>query len=167
MMKSTLLVASLVLAVGVAAPMGCESSNKSASASAPAKKGGKTLYQRLGGEAAIKAVVNDFVNNSAGDPAVNFTRKGEGMKEWNATPEAVERLKMLLVEQIGEAAGGPQKYTGRDMKTVHKGMNITNDQFNAMATQLTLSLKRFGVADADAAELIAVVAGMRGDIVGQ
>lgn len=159
MNKPTLLALGLALAVGLAAPVGCKSSD------AP-KSGGKTLYQRLGGEAAITAVVNDFVNNSANDPAVNFTRKGEG-KEWNATPENVAKLKRLLVEQIGEATGGPQRYSGRDMKTAHKGMNITDDQFNALATQLTLSLKRFGVKDADSAELIAIVASMRKDIVGQ
>ncbi len=166
MKKTTVIVTGLLLALGLTAPMGCESSGKSASTGAPAKKGGKSLYDRLGGEAAITAVVNDFVNNSAADPNINFTRKGTG-KEWNATPEAVERLKKLLVEQIGEATGGPQRYSGRDMKTAHKGMKITDAEFNHLAAQLTLSLKRFGVKDQEAGELVAIVAGMRGDIVGQ
>lgn len=168
MNKALTVALSLALAAGVATNLtACKSSGKSSSTTASAaKKSGKSLYQRLGGEAAITAVVNDFVNNSAGDPNINFTRKGEG-KEWNATPEAVAHLKKMLVEQIGQATGGPQKYTGRDMKTAHKGMHITEAQFNALAAQLVMSLKKFKVADADAAELVAVVASMKSDIVGQ
>jgi len=166
MKKSALIVTGLVLAVGLAAPIGCGSSGKSSGTTAAAKKSTKSLYDRLGGEAAITAVVDDFVNNSAADPNINFTRKGTG-KEWNATPEGVARLKKLLVEQIGEATGGPQKYSGRDMKTSHKGMKITDDEFNHMAAQLTLSLKRFNVPNQEAGELVAIVAGMRKDIVGQ
>jgi hemoglobin len=171
-MKTTATILTLALAVGAATHLtACGSSNKSSSATksaskAAAKAPGKSLYTRLGGEPAITAVVNDFVNNSAADPTINFTRKGEG-KEWNATPEAVAHLKKMLVEQICQATGGPQKYTGRDMKTVHKGQNITEAQFNALAAQLVMSLKRFKVADADSAELVAIVASMKGDIVGQ
>ncbi len=168
MSKSLALVVSLALVAGASHLAACNSSSKSSSTGtkAASKASGKSLYQRLGGEAAITAVVDDFVNNSAGDPNVNFTRKGEG-KEWTATPEGVARLKKLLVEQIGEATGGPQKYSGRDMKTAHKGMNITEAQFNALAAQLVMSLKKFKVADADAAELVAIVTSMKGDIVGQ
>src|SRR5262249_10305730 len=92
----------------------------------------KSLYERLGGEAALKAVVDDFVARTAANPKVNFPRKGTPV-EWKATDENVALLKKRLVQFIGKATGGPQKYEGKDMKTVHKGMEITEDEFNAMA----------------------------------
>src|SRR5207248_6444897 len=93
---------------------------------------GKSLYERLGGEPAITAVVDDFVGRAAADPKVNFTRKGTAM-EWQATPENVSRVKVRLVQFISKTAGGPQKYEGRDMKSVHQAMKITTEAVNAIA----------------------------------
>jgi truncated hemoglobin YjbI len=123
-----------------------------------------SLYTRLGGEAAVTAVIDDFVGRAAGNPAVNFTRKGTPA-EWNATPENVAQLKKALIDLVGQLTGGPQKYAGRDMKAVHKGMMITDAEFNALAGDLTASLDKFKVAPADRDELIKIVASTRGDIV--
>src|SRR5262249_25052913 len=82
---------------------------------APAKE--KSLYERLGGEDAIKAVVDDFVGRAAGNPKVNFTRKGTPA-EWKPTAEGIDHLKKMLVGLVGAATGGPQKYSGRGMKEV-------------------------------------------------
>lgn len=164
--------------LGVAIALtGCSSGSKASSqqtasaqprkVKAPPAEPKRSLYVRLGGEPAISAVVNDFVNNSAGDPAINFTRSGEGEKTWNPSPDNVARLKKLLTEQICQATGGPEKYTGRDMKTVHKGMHITEAQFSALAGQLVMSLQKFNVPIQEQGELVAIVAGMKGDIVGQ
>jgi len=142
----------------------CGSSAKAATPHAALKPAGKSLYARLGGEAAVAAVVNDFVNSAVNDPAVNLSRKGEA-NERDTSPEAMARLKALLVEQIGEATGGPQKYTGRSMREAHRGQNITEAQFDALATHLVLSLRKFKVTDADAAELVAIVASMKGEVV--
>src|SRR5712691_2903525 len=80
----------------------------------------KSLYDRLGGKDAITAVVDDFVDRVAADNRINkFFAKAN-----------VPRLKMMLVDQICEATGGPCKYTGRDMKSAHKGMGITNTAFD-------------------------------------
>src|SRR5262249_52148912 len=90
--------------------------------------GKETLWYRLGGEKGVTKVVNDFVAKVAADPKVNIDRNGK----YKLDEEAVAKLKKRLVEQISEAAGGPLKYQGRDMKTVHKGMGITNDEFYAL-----------------------------------
>src|SRR5215471_5370525 len=62
-------------------------------AQAPAKE--KPLYERLGGEPAIKAVVDDFVARAAANPKVNFTRKGTTV-EWEASAENAAVLKKHL-----------------------------------------------------------------------
>jgi hemoglobin len=71
----------------------------------------KSLYDRLGGKAAIVAVVDDFVANCAADARIN--------KFFAATAADKNRLatfKNNLVDQICEASGGPCKYKGKDMK---------------------------------------------------
>src|SRR5215471_1072321 len=80
----------------------------------------KSLYDRLGGEKAISAVVDDFVARAAADPKVNFMRDGK------VTNVDVPKLKQHLVNLVGQLTGGPQKYTGGSMKDVHKGMKITD-----------------------------------------
>jgi hemoglobin len=125
---------------------------------------GKSLYERLGGEAAIKAVVDDFVARAAANPRVNFTRKGTGM-EWEPTPENVERLKRSLEDLIGQVTGGPQKYRGRSMKAAHRGMMITDAEFDALAADLKATLDKFNVPKQEQDELFQIVGSTRGDIV--
>jgi hemoglobin len=155
-MRHSVLVSSLaVFAVVIVA--GCMNSNSSTMSS-------KTLYDRLGGEPAITKVVDDFVGMVASDPKVNFTRKGTPM-EWNASAENVAMLKKHLVQFIATAAGGPQKYEGRDMKSAHKGMGISDAEFTAIAADLVAALDKNGVPQKEKDELMTVVAATKNDIV--
>jgi hemoglobin len=124
----------------------------------------KSLYERLGGEAAVKAVVEDFVERAAANPKVNFTRKGTP-NEWKPTPDGLTRLKQMLVDFVGSATGGPQKYTGKSMKDAHQGMQITADEFNALAADLKASLDKFNVPAKEQDELLKAVAGTAKDII--
>ena len=162
MFRST--VAGIGLIVGVCGLAGC----KGGSCDSCADKGAmmtKTLYERLGGEPAVRAVVDDFVGRAAADPQVNFTRKGEGNTEWAVTPEHVEHLKQGLRDFVCVAAGGPCKYMGMDMKSAHAAMHITDMQFNAIAADLKASLDKFKVPAREQNELLSAVDGTRKDIV--
>ena len=114
-----------------------------------------SLYERLGGQAAIVAVVDDFVGNVAADKRINFFFA-------KADPK---RVKEKLVEQICQGAGGPCTYTGKDMKTVHKGMGISNRQFDFMVHDLRKTLTKFKVPKREQTELVALLAPTRKDIV--
>lgn len=149
----------LAALVGAALP-GCASDGAKPSPSAPATP----LYERLGGEASIAKVVDEFVARAAANPKVNFVRKGT-QKEWPATPEAVAYLKRMLVEFIASATGGPQKYTGKAMKESHEGMRITNAEFDALAQDLRAALTLFNVPAKEQDELLAIVETTRADIV--
>ena len=83
-----------VLGAGVVVGTGCKHSDSSTSSDST-----KSLYDRLGGDKAITAVVSDFVDRAAGDPAVNFTRKGHP-NQWDATPENVAKLKKHLTQFV-------------------------------------------------------------------
>ena len=123
-----------------------------------------TLYDRLGGETALRAVVDDLVARAAADDTLNFTRQGTAAA-WEATPANVETLKQRLVQFIGHATGGPQIYGGRDMATAHAGMEITNAEFDRLAGHLRASLTALGVGAAEQEELFAIVETTRSQIV--
>lgn len=115
----------------------------------------KSLYERLGGEASIKAVVDEFVANVGADSRIN---------QYFANADLV-RLKEHLVNQIGQASGGPQQYTGRDMKTAHAGMGIDNAAFDALVEDLVKALDKFAVPEQEKNELLGVLGSMRAAIV--
>ena len=130
---------------------GCAASN------ANTKDPNASLYDRLGKKEAITAVVEDFVGNVAADARINslFAKTD------------IPHLKQMLVEQICQASGGPCTYTGKDMKTVHTGMHITDDQFNALVGDLVKSLDKLKVGEKEKNDLLGALGGMKGDIVGQ
>ena len=126
----------------------------------PEMPAGPTLYQRLGGREAIKGVVDDFVANVVADARVNNRFKG-------LQPAAVAKLQTNLADQICDATGGPCAYLGRDMKTTHTGMGITEAAWNATVEDLVKSLTKFKVGAKDQQELLAILGPMKKDIVGQ
>ncbi|HEY2749421.1 MAG TPA: group 1 truncated hemoglobin [Polyangia bacterium] len=136
--------------------IGCASSNANTTSTKPAGDPNASLYDRLGKKEAITLVVGDFVGNVAADTKINsFFAKTD-----------IPHFKQLLVEQICQATGGPCQYSGKDMKTAHEGMNITDDQFNALVGDLVKALDKYKVGDREKKELLAALGGMKGDIVG-
>src|SRR5262247_1759899 len=119
-----------------------------------------TLYKRLGGREGIAIVVGDFVTNMAGDSRVNARFK-------DMKPADVEKLKSNLADQICDAAGGPCSYLGRDMKTTHKGMNITEAEWNATVENLVKALDKNNVGAQAKSELLGALGPLKADIVGQ
>ncbi|HKZ76729.1 MAG TPA: group 1 truncated hemoglobin [Pyrinomonadaceae bacterium] len=115
----------------------------------------KSLYERLGGSDALKAVVDDFVGRAAGDDRIN--------KKFGKTD--IHRLKFYLVEQLCAATGGPCKYTGRDMKTTHKNMKVTEGEFNALVEDLVASLDHFNVPEKEKNELLGILGPLKDQIV--
>jgi len=117
----------------------------------------KSLYERLGGLPAIQAVVDDFVANVAADTRIN-------RRFANAN---IPLLKKHLVDQVCEATDGPCKYTGRSMRETHRGMNITEAEFNALVEDLVKTLDKLKVPAKEKTELVLLLAPMKNDIVGQ
>jgi truncated hemoglobin YjbI len=120
----------------------------------------KSLYVRLGGNAAITGVIDQFITNVAGDTRINIF-----FADAAADPARLNRLKLNLVNQVGMATGGPEKYSGLDMKTAHKGMNIQDADFNALVDDLSKALDKFSVPTTEKTELLTALAGLKGDIV--
>jgi hemoglobin len=119
-----------------------------------------SLYKRLGGREGIYQVVNTFVGNVVADDRIKarFAR---------LKPAEVEQLKSNLSDQICDATGGPCSYGGKDMKTVHKGMAITDVEWNATVEALSKALTKHAVPAKEQGELLAILGPMKKDIVGQ
>ena len=114
-----------------------------------------SLYDRLGGKPAITAVVDQFVANVAADSRINARF---------ATTD-IPKLKGHRVDQLCGATGGPCTYTGRSMKTIHAGMRITNDEFNALVQDLVAALDKFNIPLKEKSDLLALLSPMKQDIV--
>jgi hemoglobin len=126
-----------------------------------AKVNTRPLWARLGGEPAVKAVVHDFVVKAAGDPKVDFFRGGK----YSLDAAGVAHLETTLVELVSTVSGGPLKYSGKDMKSVHAGMGITDEQFGAIAGDLIEVLKSYKVPQKEINELVGLIATTKKDIV--
>lgn len=159
-MRSLTKVLSL-LAVSVVActPQADQTVDSAAMAPAPAVTTA-SLYDRLGGTAAISAVVDGFVANVAADTRIN-----KHFQRIAGDTAAMRGFKQKLVDQICQGTGGPCTYTGLDMKSAHQGMNLTDADFDALVEDLVRTLDSAGVAQRDKDELLAVLGPMRADIV--
>ena len=115
-----------------------------------------SLYDRLGGQAAIIAVVDQLVDNVAADKRINgfFAKTDPGP------------FKAKLVDQICAASGGPCRYAGKDMRTAHAGRHITDADFDALVADLVAALDHFNVPAREQSELLVLLGAMRTDIVG-
>ena len=121
---------------------------------------GGSLYKQLGGREGIALVVDDFALNVVADERINARFKA--MK-----PEQVFKFKSNLADQICDATGGPCAYVGGDMKTTHKGMNITEAEWGATVEALVKALDKNNVPAGAKNALLGALGPMKPDIVGQ
>jgi hemoglobin len=122
----------------------------------------KSLYDRLGGKTAITAVVDEFVSRVAADTRIN-----RYFAQTAADPARLASFKGKLVDQICQATGGPCQYSGKDMKSAHAGMGITDADFNALVEDLSGALDKFNVGAKEKGELLGALGSMKPQIVGQ
>ena len=117
-----------------------------------------TLYERLGGYDAIAAVTSDLLPRLTGDAQLGrfWAHRGE---------DGLRREKQLLIDFLCSVTGGPMVYTGRDMKTTHVGMRISEGDWSAFMGHMRATLKAFEVPDQERNEVISFVESTKGEIV--
>lgn len=117
-----------------------------------------TLYARLGGYDAIAAVADDLLPRLTSDPQLGRFWAHRGA-------DGVRREKQLLIDFLCASAGGPLYYVGRDMKVSHKGMGITESDWQAFTGHVKATLDSFKVPPTERAEVLAFVESTKRDIV--
>lgn len=156
MRAAALLSLAFVAVIGCAHKSAEPAGGKSAASGPDATAGAKKpLYERLGGRPAITAVVDQFVANVAADKRIN-------LRFMNTD---IPHLKVLLVEFVCSATGGPEKYEGRDMHTSHGGMQLVEEEFNALVEDLAAALDKLKVPAAEKGELLGALGPLEPQIV--
>ncbi len=120
-----------------------------------------TLYERLGGVFAIATVVDDFIDRVMNDPRLN----ANPLVDEAHHKVAPAGFKYLVTEQVCEATGGPQRYTGRNMYDSHAHLKITDGEWQAFLDDLQQTFDKFQVPSAEQGELFAIVESTKSDIV--
>src|SRR5260221_1807417 len=80
-------------------------------------------------------------------------------------PQGPAGFKYLVTEMLCWAAGGPQKYTGKDMESSHRHLRITPGEWDAFMDDVAQTLDKFAVPAAERAEVVAIVESTRRSIV--
>ena len=141
---------------------GCESEKpavtkapKPAAAAPTPPAASRLLFDRLGGQEGLTAIVDGLVSNIGANPKtrLHFTNINIG------------RFKTKMVEYLCEQTGGPCKYTGVDIKAAHAPLQLGNAAFDAFMEDLTKSLDNKQVAQSDKDELLGTLGKLRPDVV--
>jgi hemoglobin len=121
-------------------------------------KSERTLYERLGGYDVIAGFMTDYVSRIRADP--RFARFGSGRGT-----DKKNRDLQLNIDYMCKVAGGSNYYMGRDLKTSHTGLGITQDEWSANVKHLAGALDKYKVPPKEREEVLALVEHMRRDVV--
>lgn len=116
-----------------------------------------TIYEQLGGEAAVNAAVDIFYRKVLADDRISKFFDGVDMERQAAKQKAF--LTMVF--------GGPNNYTGKDMRTAHAHLvarGLNDSHFDAVVENLAATLKELGVGDDKIGEIAKVAESVRNDV---
>jgi len=114
-----------------------------------------SIYERLGGEAAVDAAVDIFYRKVLSDDRISNFFDDVDMDRQRAKQKAF----------LTFAFGGPNAYSGKDMKSAHARMNLTEGHFNAVMENLGATLTELGVPPDLIGEAAAIALSVKSDIV--
>ena len=115
-----------------------------------------TLYQRLGGAEGMARLVDDVVAAHLSNPIVKT--RFENAKD-------LPHLKQMALEFFSAGAGGPVSYTGKDMLTAHKGMNINEQEYLAVMDDIVGAMNKNEVNEEAKKDVIAILYSLKGEII--
>ncbi|CAN5220311.1 hypothetical protein BH23BAC1_BH23BAC1_26330 [soil metagenome] len=114
-----------------------------------------SLYERLGGEQRVRKIINDILDRNLNNPLIGHHFQKVDMN----------KLKQLVFEFFSMGTGGPHQYTGRDMRSSHANLHISENDFNIANEDTLMALEENGVGKAEIEEIIGILNSMRGDII--
>ena len=117
-----------------------------------------SLYDRLGGYGAIAAIVDDLLPRLLRDPELGLYWKGK-------CTDSLKKDRQLFVDFLGSSFGGPVVYLGRDMKTSHEGLGISEREWIRFIEHVVATLTNLAIARPETAEFLAAAERLKGDIV--
>lgn len=120
----------------------------------------KLLYDRLGGSAGITQIVNEVVQAHMNNPAINA--RFLPLKE---QPEHLASITKHTIEFFSTGSGGPETYSGRDMKTAHTGMNISRGEFTHVIDDVLAVLENNNIDEESKKDVLAILWSLKSTVV--
>lgn len=117
---------------------------------------GYTLYQRLGESAGIARLVDDVMAAHLANPLIKA--RFEAIQDF-------DHAKRMACEFFCAGAGGPQSYTGKDMRTAHAGMDISEQEFLAVRDDIVQAMDQHKYDEETKMDVVTVLQALKGDIV--
>lgn len=118
----------------------------------------QSLYTRLGGYDAIAGLVRELMPRLHQDAKLGVYWKGKSL-------DSRRREDKLLIDFLCAAFEGPVEYFGRDMKTSHDGLHITEEEWDMTLAHIAASLDAVGVGEREKAEVVEAAGGLKWEIV--
>lgn len=116
-----------------------------------------SLYEKLGGEGELAKMIDYFYDQVLKDDTIkNFFSDID-----------MDRVRSHQTKFISYALGGPNQYTGKEMKEAHEGMNLNPKHFEAFISHFSKALDHFGVEKNDIDEALNKVNSVRENILYQ
>lgn len=118
-----------------------------------------SLYERLGGSEGIKRIVDDIGDAHLANPTINarYLPIASDPEKWNA-------IKQSLCDFISAGTGGSEQYAGPSMLEVHRGMNVSEQEYMAAMDDIMAALEKNGIDDRSRQEVLAIAYSLKGEI---
>ena len=113
-----------------------------------------TLFERIGGEAAVDAAVDIFYSKVLADERIK-----DFFENLDMVAQAKKQKAFLTM-----AFGGPNNYSGRDMRNGHAHLGLTEEHFNAVVELLAATLSELGVSNDDIGEVANIANSVKDDV---
>ncbi len=121
-----------------------------------------SLYERLGGEDGIIAIVDDVVEAHMNNPAISAR-----FLPYKERPEYLDQVKKHTVNFFCAGSGGPHEYGGRDMVTTHTGMNINATEYMHVMDDAMAVLDKHEIDDQTKKDVLMIFYSLKEQIIGK
>lgn len=118
-----------------------------------------SLFERLGGTAGIRALVDRIVGLHMENPAIQVR-----FRPYLETPEKLEITKQHLRAFLEAGSGGAAAYGGRTMRDTHRGMNVSEAEYMAAMDDILQALQEQGIDEATQKDVLMIAYGLKGEI---
>ena len=116
----------------------------------------ETLYKRLGGAEGVVSIANDLVDLHLANPKIQTRFQSPDID--------LDKLKRILADFLGSGTGGSEEYTGRDMLTAHKNMNLTEEEYFTAMDDALIALERNSIGQREQEEILFILYSFRKEI---
>lgn len=126
----------------------------------PVETNQPSLFERLGGTEGITQIVNDVAEAHMNNSAIN-----ERFLPLKNQPERLEMIKQQTIEFFSAGSGGNIQYTGKDMQTIHKGMNITPSDYMHVVDDIMMVLDKHKIDEESKKDVLSILWSLKGMII--